>query len=60
MLIDLNFSPYEISRMRFNVYFFCSGSAVAQSAQRETPGEEDVGSIYSVAVRSLLFGSVSV
>ena len=36
------------------------GGAVAQSAERETPGEEVPGSIPAVAARSLLVGSVSV
>ena len=36
------------------------GSAVAQSVERATPGEEVPGSIPAVAARSLLVGSVSV
>ena len=36
------------------------GSAVAQSIERATPGEEVPGSIPIVAARSLLVGSVSV
>ena len=36
------------------------GGAVAQSAERSTPGEEVPGSIPAVAARSLLVGSVSV
>ena len=35
-------------------------SAVAQSVERATPGEEVPGSIPAVAARSLLVGSVSV
>ena len=35
------------------------GSAVAQSVERATPGEEVPGSIPVVAARSLLVGSVS-
>ena len=41
-------------------FFFLGGGAVAQSAERATPGEEVPGSIPAVAARSLLFGSVSV
>ena len=37
-----------------------TGSAVAQSVERATPGEEVSGSIPAVAARSLLVGSVSV
>ena len=37
-----------------------AGSAVAQSVERATPGEEVSGSISAVAARSLLVGSVSV
>ena len=33
---------------------------VAQSVEQATPGEEVLGSILAVAVRSLLVGSVSV
>ena len=36
------------------------GGAVAQSVERETPGEEVPGSVPTVAARSLLVGSVSV
>ena len=36
------------------------GAAVAQSVKRATPGEEVLGSIPTVAARSLLVGSVSV
>ena len=36
------------------------GGAVAQSVERATPGEEVLGSIPTVAARSLLVGSVSV
>ena len=36
------------------------GGAVAQSVERVTPGEEVLGSIASVAARSLLVGLVSV
>ena len=37
-----------------------AAGAVAQSAERETPGEEILDSIPAEAARSLLFGSVSV
>ena len=40
--------------------FLTLGVAVAQSVERTTPGEEVVGSIPTVAARSLLVGSVSV
>ena len=36
------------------------GEAVAQSVERATPGGEVLGSILSVAARSLRIGSVSV
>ena len=36
------------------------GGAVAQSVECATPGEEVLGSILTVAARSLLVGSVSV
>ena len=36
------------------------GGAVAQSVERETPGEDIPGSIPAVAACSLLVGSVSV
>ena len=36
------------------------GGAVAQSAERATPGEEVPGSIHAVTARSLLVGLVSV
>ena len=36
------------------------GGAVAQSAERAAPGEEVVGSIPTVAARTLLVGSVLV
>ena len=43
------------------VFMLCySGGAVAQSAERATPGQEVPGSIPAVAARSLLVGSVSV
>ena len=37
-----------------------AGGAVAQSVERATPGEEVSGLISAMAVRSLLFGLVSV
>ena len=56
---------YPKTQLRFTIIIASTqtrggGGGVAQSVERATPGEEVLGSISAVAVRSLLVGSVSV
>ena len=48
------------ARLLITLRLIFKGSAVAQSVERATPGEEVPGSIPAVAARSLLVVSVSV
>ena len=61
-VVFLLMSYLEID-LRFTIIMsllYFEGGTVAQLAERATPGEEDPGSIHTVAARSLLVGSVSV